>query len=110
MSTDKPYSVTLWDTHPDKGEDTCNTGEDFATEAEARQAFDNLEAAFPGMAKGYWTHTPYVMLDGPGVHEVKERPGIKPLRDDDGEWQREQAMQAGMAFGCDGYNEVMGYD
>lgn len=28
-------------------------------------------------------------------------------RDDD--WRREQAMQAGMAFGCDGYNDAMGY-
>lgn len=28
-------------------------------------------------------------------------------RDDD--WKREQAMQAGMAHGCQGYNDVMGY-
>lgn len=28
---------------------------------------------------------------------------------DDRAWQSERAMQAGMAFGCDGYNDVMGY-
>lgn len=28
-------------------------------------------------------------------------------RDDD--WTRERAMQAGMAFGCDGYNDEMGW-
>ena len=33
--------------------------------------------------------------------------GDLQARDDD--WQREQAMQAGMAFGCDGYNDMMGY-
>jgi hypothetical protein len=30
-------------------------------------------------------------------------------REVDDEWRREQAMQAGMAFGCDGYNDEMGY-
>lgn len=27
----------------------------------------------------------------------------------DKEWQQERAMQAGMAFGCQGYNDAMGY-
>ena len=30
-----------------------------------------------------------------------------PPKDDD--WMREQAMEAGMAFGCDGYNDAMGW-
>lgn len=109
---EKPYSVTLWDTHPDKDEDTCSTGMDFATEAEARECYANPESHFKGMSDGYYHHTPYVMLDGPNVYEVRKRPGIKeynPARDDR-EAQREFAMQQGMAFGCDGYNEAMGYD
>ena len=30
--------------------------------------------------------------------------------DEDDSWLRERAMLAGMAFGCRGYNEVMGYE
>lgn len=29
--------------------------------------------------------------------------------DDDSDWKREQAMHAGMAFGCNGYNDFWGY-
>jgi|ETNvirnome_6_100_1030635.scaffolds.fasta_scaffold02398_5 hypothetical protein len=29
---------------------------------------------------------------------------------DDTEWRREQAMEAGMAFGCNAFNEIMGWD
>ncbi len=109
---EKPYSVTLWDTHPDKDEDTCSTGDDFATLEEARAVYDKPESHFEGMKTGYYSHTPYVMLDGPDVHEVRKRPGIKEYNpaQDDREAQREFAMQQGMAFGCDGYNEAMGYD
>jgi hypothetical protein len=108
---EKPYSVTLWGTHPDKGEDTCSTGMDFATLAEARACYENPDSHFPGISTGYFHNTPYVMIDGPNVNETRRRPGIKdPRPDNDDDWKREQAMQAGMAFGCDGYNEAMGYD
>ena len=30
-------------------------------------------------------------------------------RDDCDDWKREAAMHAGMAFGCRGYNDAMGY-
>jgi hypothetical protein len=33
------FSVNEWGSHPDAGNDDCNTGSDFATEAEARVAF-----------------------------------------------------------------------
>ena len=29
---------------------------------------------------------------------------------DDSEWRREQANEAGMAFGCNAFNEIMGWD
>ena len=108
---DKPkgqFSVNLWESHPDEGNDDCDTGADFQTEAEARACIANLAGTF-NMA--YYADVPFVELDGPGVHEVTRRVGVKVrAKRDDGEWQREQAMQAGMAFGCQGYNEAMGYD
>ena len=61
---------------------------------------------------GYFSDVPFVELDGPGgVYEVKQRPGVKlrAKRDHDADWKRERAMQAGMAFGCQGYNDEMGY-
>lgn len=107
----KMFSVCLWDTHPDLGEDTCCTGEDFATEAEARECIANLENFFGPVCL---RTSPYVELDGPEIHEVIERPGMvearkRHLKDDLFSERRENAMMAGMAFGCDGYNDVMGY-
>ena len=106
----KPFTVSLWETHPDEDNDDCSTGADFATEAEARAAIANLDAHFNPV---YFSTTPYIELDGPGVNEVTLRPGVKKRakqQDDDGEWRREQAMEAGMLGGCDAYNEAMGYD
>jgi len=101
------YTVNLWDTHPDDGEDTCAIGADFATEAEARACVANLRGTFPRSYKD----SPWVQLDGPGVHEVTRNPdAVAREPEGDDEWRREQAMQAGMAFGCEGYNEAMGYD
>src|SRR5262245_39391157 len=36
-----PYSVLLWGSDPDAGNDDCNTGVDFATREEALAAFEN---------------------------------------------------------------------
>ncbi len=106
---DKPFSVTLWDTHPDLEEDTCNTGIDFATLEEAKAAFHNIEPHFPGLSQGYWRHTPFVMMDGPGLREVRQREGIKPRQERD-EVDHEFAMQQGMGLGIQAYNEAMGFD
>jgi hypothetical protein len=96
-----PYSVLGFGSHPDDaGNDDCYTGQDFATLTEARVAYlaaHELEVAF-------------VMLDGPDVNEIRQIPNRRVSRRvDDGEWRREIAMQAGMAFGCAGYNDAMGY-
>lgn len=112
---EKPFSVTLWDTHPDKEEDTCCTGIDFATLEEAEDCYQNIEKHFSYGAPGgmrYWTNTPYVMLDGPNVHKVRKRPGIKEYNSsqDDEMARREYAMQQGMGLGIDAYNEAMGWD
>jgi hypothetical protein len=109
---DKPYSVHLWDTHPDLEEDTCSTGEDFATLEEARACMADLDAHFNAV---YFRNTPFVELDGPDVHEVVERPGVaKRARREDAmdraAERSEHAMQQGMAFGVEAYNEAMGWD
>lgn len=110
MTTATPFSVNYWSTHPTAGNDDCNTGSDFATEAEARAEFENPD----------WEQGNYAELCGPdGRLDVKRRPGHDPekyqreleaeLAAEDAEWRREAAMQTGMAFGVDGYNDEMGY-
>jgi hypothetical protein len=95
----KMYSVNHWGSHPHAGNDDCWTGEDFATYDEAL-AFYNEDPSD--------SSTHYVHLDGPGVELIRENPSFRPYHEDD-DWRREAAMQAGMAFGCQGYNDVMGY-
>lgn len=109
---DKPYSVNLWETHPDNQNDDCSTGESFQTLAEARACLANLDSVF-NMA--YYRNTPFVELDGPDVYQVVERPGVaarKKRKDkDDGALERsEHAMQQGMGLGIHAYNEAMGGD
>lgn len=95
-----PYSVLEFGSHPDSGNDDCHTGQDFATLAEARGAY--LAISKPGVA--------FVMLDGPGVNEVRPNPCYRAPRCADGDDGRyEMAMHAGMAFGCDGFNDALGY-
>ena len=116
---EKPYTVTLWGSNPDEtDEDDCWTGSDFATREEAIACYRAV-VMFPedGLAKhmgrGGWE---FVMIDGPDVHDVTPNPDQTSVRKrrrenarEDADWQRERAMQAGMAFGCDGYNDEMGY-
>lgn len=107
----KPYSVCLWLTHPDQENDDCMTGDDFATEAEARAVMANLSGHFNMV---YHRDCAFVELDGPDVHEVVERPGVakrarKEAAEDDAAERQERAMQAGMGLGIDAYNEEMGW-
>lgn len=108
----KPYSVLLFLTHPDQDNDDCMTGEDFETEAEARSVMANLDSTFD---MAYHRDCAFVMLDGPDVNEIVERPGVarrnrREARQDRESARREHAMQQGMGLGIDAYNEAMGYD
>lgn len=104
-------TVSLWLTHPDLGNDDCMTAADFATEAEARAAVADLDAHFcPASSDG----CAFVMVDGPGCHEVVERPGVaararREVAQDHWLEVNEAAQQAGMAFGVDGYNDASGW-
>jgi hypothetical protein len=102
------FSVNLWGSDPEEENDDCHTGEDFATLEEAEACFQNPWDTF---SKSYYrgcTHT--IELDGPEVYKTRLNASFKPSEDNDSAWQREQAMQAGMGFGVEAYNEIMGYD
>ena len=43
---DKPFSVNLWESHPDNQNDDCSTGESFATLEEARACMADLGSVF----------------------------------------------------------------
>ena len=94
------YHVNFWGSHPDEENDDCWSGEDFYSKEEALICF-NKDSEI-GIA--------YIQIEGPDVYEVRKNPMFSPSKDDDDDWRRENAMQAGMAFGCAGYNDAMGYD
>ena len=113
---DRPYAVTLWGSHPDAGNDDCRTGVDFPTLDEAVACYRGVvmfpgEGALPRACGHDWE---FVMLEGPDLQEVTANPDQPRQRRhrrerarSDRDWRREIAHQAGMAFGCDGYNDAM---
>jgi hypothetical protein len=115
----KPYSVTLWGSNPDETDnDDCWTGDDYATREEAIAVYREA-VMFPDdsqlahvCGRGGWE---YVLVDGPDVHELTQNPDQPSCRRrramavDEGAERFERAMQAGMSFGCEGYNDEMGY-
>jgi hypothetical protein len=117
---DKPYTVTLWGSNPDETDnDDCWTGDDFATREAAIAVYREV-VMFPDASqlarvcgRGGWE---YVLIDGPDTHELTQNPDRsscerrqRELEQSDRAEQSERAMQAGMAFGCDGFNDEMGY-
>ncbi len=109
-TTKKEFTVSFWGSHPDDENDDCWTSEDFADLPEAIEAFqqecDDCSVAF-------------VMIDGPNINQIRQNPSHRPRRQwpvelfgaafEDAAGRSERAMQAGMAFGCDGYNDEMGW-
>ena len=106
MTTSKAYSVNYWGSHPDAGNDDCWTGRDFDTREEAENVFLSEFKGLPGTPS---RDVAWIELDGPAVHRERANPGFRPSRDDDSAERSERAMQAGMAGGCDWYNDEMGY-
>lgn len=113
---EKPYSVNYWGSHPDEENDDCHTGVDFDSLEEAIAAF---KAKPSEVCSWMADHDPaFIEIDGIddadlpglGIERVRKNPIHRKSKDDDSDWQHERAMQAGMAFGCQGYNEEMGFD
>ena len=108
------YMVLYLGSHPDSDNDDCWYGFDFDSKEEAIKAF-----LAPVEDR---THCPardvaYVEIDGLEdselaqlkINRVRANPTFKKSsRSDDDDWKREAAQQAGMAFGCEGYNDYYG--
>ncbi len=109
------YSLLFFITHPDLDNDDCMTGDDFETVTEARDALTAWPELHP-KSEVYLCR--YVMIDGPDIHEVIANPHMdeRAIAASDREerqyakqCRREAAMQAGMAGGCEAYNDAMGF-
>ena len=100
------FTVDYWGSHPEAGNDDCWTGFDFETEEEAK-AFFWAEITSPY----YKTCTAYVEIDGPGVHATRKNPQYRPedMAAEEAYARHEYAVMCGMAFGCEGYNDAMGW-
>lgn len=99
------YTVDLYGSHPDDRNDDCHTGDDFPTLEEALEAFNNPEEYFPND----YQHAAYILLDGPDIHKIRKNPDFQPIPDNDAQWRREMAMEAGMLHGVEAYNDFMGW-
>lgn len=98
-----PFVVSFWGSHPDDNNDDCFSGSDFSNLTEAREEYD---------APCFDRAVMYVELDGPGVHEIRQNfhyESSARVRGEDAADRSERAMQAGMGFGVQGYNDEMGY-
>lgn len=115
----KAWSVNLWGSHPEAENDDCWTGDDYATEGEARAVYEAAdpvaamaaslpEPKRPEFIAYHSRDTVFVEIDGPTSNEVR-RLRADRRRFDDREWSREIATQAGMMGGCDAYNGAMGW-
>lgn len=102
------YSVNLWGSNPDEMNDDCWMGQDFDSENEALRCFNHPEEFF---SEFDLDGTRFVELtsnvQGNDLYDTREIQGS--TTSDDSDWTREMAMEAGMGFGCDGYNDFYGY-
>lgn len=100
------YTVLYFGSHPDLDNDDCWQGFDFDSKDKAIEAY-HVNPSDPSVR--------YIEIDGLEDSEleslkitrVRKNPLGKARMNDD-EWKREAAMQAGMAFGCEGYNDYYG--
>jgi len=105
------YTVNLWGSEPGTNDD-CWTGEDFETKEAALATYQDPWGV-GGYDQSYYAPKGdecWIEVDGPNIHEERcIQKATRKLRDDDDDWKREIANQAGLAFGCDGYNDAWGY-
>ena len=99
---DDVYAVNYWGSKPGTDDD-CYTGIDFDTRKQAEEAFE------APVSKSFNTCVAWVELDGPDVHKERQNPDYRPQPDNDDDWRREIAMQAGMGLGIQAYNDYMGF-
>ena len=117
--TDKTFGYTLKGSPAHSGEDDNWTGEDgFPSLEKAKEAAAKC-AEEPFMKRG--AGALYVVIHSPtgntvkGLEEVEvvesylyRKADLKRLRQEEAMERNEMAMQHGMAFGCEGYNQFYG--
>lgn len=101
-------------------DDSCETGLDSPEDFERVDQLQLVADPFEEYAKFYksvtgrewrplydiqWVH----LIFDDGTEEFRRNPRYRPQVDDDSAERCERAMQAGMAFGCAGYNDEMGW-
>lgn len=93
--------------------DDCWWGDDFTTEEEARAAF-NAPVPDRSWCRTHTVHSVFLTRDGKAV-DRRTNPAHDPQRirrddeQDELDSRNERAREAGMAFGCVGYNDAMGW-
>lgn len=106
------WTVNLRGSHPDSGNDDCWTGEDGLDEAQARAIYAEPSLAPHDLTGWHSTirgdSTLWIEIVGPGMDEARQIRASGKSVDDDSDWKREIAMQAGMGLGVDAYNDAMG--
>lgn len=108
------YNVLLWNSKPGTNDD-CVTGHEFDNRKDALNAYNNLLACPPGMmreisiAQAQGSEL-WIEVDGDDLHlERCIQRETEAHRRREARGCSEAAMLAGMAFGCEGYNDAMGY-
>lgn len=111
------FSVDLWGSNPDAGNDDCWTGLDFDSYEAAMACYANPGGFFDPRHDlddtAYFELVRRETFGADGSTEVtrlakRKNPDFVPSYDDHA-WRSEFAMQNGMVFGADGYNDAMGY-
>lgn len=120
LDNENKWTVNLHYADPeDPNSDACETGVDLDSEIEARACIADFLAGKSThfSVRGnpaYYSDVPYIELIGSkdsNVYEVIRRPKqIAQMKRENEECNREYAMQCGMAFGTQGYNNALGYD
>jgi hypothetical protein len=106
------YTLSIWCSHPDSGNDDCNTAEDFETYEDAKAALASLSDYFSARSL---TGARWVRIDGDdeqSTHKLPEEYQHRADRYDAQQRyaeQREYAMQQGMGLGVAAYNDAMGW-
>ena len=112
-----PFSVDLWGSDPEEGNDDCWMGTEFATLKEAQAAYQDPAAISSVFARNL-ADSRYIVLSenvvrADGVREMtilakRVDPSFKRCRADR-DWDQEIATQAGMVGGVEAYNDALGY-
>jgi hypothetical protein len=102
------YTVNLWACKPGT-DDLCCCGVDVESKEEALEIYNASEARFQNYFLHMFDPEIWVEILGPDIEEERLLYNRASSPDNDDDWRRERAIQAGMGMGIDAYNDNMGY-